>query len=232
MRRILLGVSVALLLGGYVWIFARVRSMESAEADVWGVPQHLGDLRVIAHHQLLTVGVREGQSVVLEVCSQDGFASSAWEAVDFEVWFLPSDERVVAKSMGELRGAVWREAEGVGCVVVTRRVQFGIEGELGLGVAWDALPEAIEDVELQGHGIVWEPIDAATKFVLGVLLFAALGLVVGWSWPAPRDAFAEVLAETSGPTIDARPPAWRVLAWGLAALGFALGGWPSYGEGR
>ncbi len=222
MRRFLLGASFALLVGAYAWVLGRVRSMEAAEADEWGHRQPLADLEVIAHHQLLAVGVREGQSVVLEVCSDEGFASDAWGSVVFEVWYLPDDERVIARPAGELRAAVRRDGGGARCAVVTHRDHFGVAGELALGASWDSLPEALREVEVQGHGVVWSPVDGAARAALGLILLAACGLVLGLAWPAPRDPLREALEEPEEPGPE--PPAWRVLGLGLGALGLALGG--------
>ncbi|MEM9070309.1 MAG: type II CAAX endopeptidase family protein [Myxococcota bacterium] len=205
MRAGLIALGTLLVAGGYGWVLWSASWMEDTESDLAGHPQPLGDLETIAQGQLVTASVHEGQDLLFEVCSADGFAHDAWREVSFDIWFVPADEKITAKSIAELEDRISRNAHGAGCVVVSHRENFGVSGEVAIGLS--TLPPAIAEVDVQGHIVAWTPVTSAAYGSLWAILLGALLLTAGLSWPPKPSAF---------------PPPERSLGW-IPRAGVGLG---------
>ena len=197
MRRAVLALAILALLAGFGLGVATVSELEGSERDVPGEWQRLADLEAIAHHQLVVADLREGQSVLFEVCSEDGFGAPWRGATAFDIWALGGrsapDERVSRLPMDDtLAARVQREPGGAGCLVVAQSDGLRVSGDYALAIAWDEAPPApLADVAVRGRILAWTPIPPLGRAAVWILLASVLLLVAGASLPRRASAFDE-----------------------------------------
>lgn len=203
----------AIVVGWAVSLYA-IGSMESHESDAYGEPRELGGLAAIEHHQMVSAPVYEGQNVIFEACADDGFETPAWDSMTFEVWYLDEHDRVSAHPFAELREHVRSNRFGDACVTVSQRSEFGVSGELALGIA--QLEPALAEVRAYGRIAAWAPLGMLGRSGLWLILLGTIGFVVGLAWPPKADPIASELAD------DDEPARWSRVAAGLVLIVMAI----------
>jgi len=188
MRRVVLVLAGLVLATGFGLGLYVVSGMEATERDQAGEWQRLTDLEVIDHHQLVVVDLAEGQRVFFEVCSEEGFQDAAWVgSTRFDIVFVEAGE--VARSevaTPELLERTQRNEVGAGCLVVASADALGVSGEYGLGVGWDALPEALREREVRGRILAWTPVGMLGRVAVYAVLLGTLLLMLGLLLPARK----------------------------------------------
>ena len=228
MRSALLVGGLGTILVGWAVSLYAIGSMESRESDAFGEPRELRGLAAIEHHQLVSVPVFEGQSLIFEACADDGFQTPAWQGVTFEVWYLDEHghDRVSAHPFAELRDYVRRNRLGDACVTVSERSEFGVPGELALGIDHgEPLDPSLAEVRVYGHIAAWTPLGGLGRIGLWLILLGTLAFVAGLAWPPKADPLASEIGQ------DEEPARWSRVAAGLALIVVALLG-SAFFQGR
>lgn len=219
MRKALLFGGLGAIVVGWALTLYTIGSMESRESDAYGEPRELAGLASIEHHQMVAAPVYEGQNVIFEACADDGFETPAWDTVTFEVWYLDENDRVSTHPFSELRDFVRRNRFGDACVTVSQRSEFGVAGELALGMG--ELDPTLAEVRAYGRIAAWAPLGALGRLGLWVILLATLAFVVGLAWPPKADPIASEVGREDEPARWSRVAAGLVLIV-LAVLGSAF----------
>ena len=168
---------------------------------------------------LVRAPLAPGRSLLFEVCAEDAFLATGWEAPRFDVVFAHADgdpETALSGSGGEVRDAARHAPDGSGCATVARAEALPVEGEAQLLVRRDVLAEAsltadVSSVRVQGLATTWRPHgddarSAAAFLFLGVLLL----LVFAWLRP--------IASPPPGPATRS----FRSVALGLVGAGLFL----------
>lgn len=118
--------------------------------------------------ELLTLDAKEGQQALFEVCSEQGFADTRWEALRFEIWHQADDAKVATHRVTE-----FKDRRPIAQCMTTFRGQMLADGPYSLRVLGDA--PMTHPPTLRATGKSWGALHKAdggmlALFLLGILL--------------------------------------------------------------
>lgn len=166
-----------------------VAEAESGEADLRRHDIEIHDRQ--ASQELVSLRLREGDSVIVELCSEESMAPEDWSGRGaFEVWYEDAPARVGQRSLTEAQSQL-RTRGGRGCMTIASAIGIPAGGQFVIRYRSSDANEGIVSPPVSLRARSFPESTRTSSLWFWLLLGGMAGLVLGALWPGGHGGESE-----------------------------------------